>query len=518
MYKVMIADDEHMVRKGLVHLIDWKKIDCELVYAAVDGQDILEHLELYNPDILISDIKMPRMDGIDVARYLWEQNSKVKLTLLTAYADFSYAKSAIKYGVVDYVTKTGALDGIVEAVEKSKELLKREQSEINLGQLDAMKISVMKSIIDGTVFEADAINKLAVQYNLELTDYVALAIKIDSNSLQDPLDEQIHSNMEKFLKMSLSEYHSSIVPLTKNTFCVVIHHISSHYSDIADQICSDIVNVVDSFMMRRVYIGISELADAPHMLSKAYQQAALALSTRFLSEEVNIYHYGRLEKQTGVYSHQTDKFIDKLSIEIQKGLSDNAVQILEQLFEFQMQNHSSEVDIKKDGLLIENKCKKYAAAYNTTLAEVFEYRTETQSDLLESVFFSEYKELLQQLVIATCDYIYELSKGKNNIIIETMHYINENYAKNITLNDIAKHTNVNSSYLSRLFKEKTGDTLINTINHKKIEKAKDFLSNTNMKIYEIAESIGIEDTTYFSHFFKKYAGMSPKQYKDRYSN
>ena len=119
-YKVVIADDEPIVRKAMQALIDWEGMDCRLVRLAANGQEVMEELQIGKPDILILDIQMPGLSGIDLAKYVWENKLPCRVILLTAYADFSYAQQAIKYDVVDYVIKTGAFDDLVTAVEKAK--------------------------------------------------------------------------------------------------------------------------------------------------------------------------------------------------------------------------------------------------------------------------------------------------------------------------------------------------------------------------------------------------------------
>lgn len=112
MYRVMLADDEPIVRKALQTLIDWKRLGCEVVFVASNGREVLEHMEEEAPDILVTDIRMPGADGIALVKYVKEHELPVQVIILTAYADFSYAQAAVKYGAADYVTKTGALDGL----------------------------------------------------------------------------------------------------------------------------------------------------------------------------------------------------------------------------------------------------------------------------------------------------------------------------------------------------------------------------------------------------------------------
>lgn len=126
-YRVMIADDEPIMRKAMQTLIDWSSLECELSYVAATGQEVLEQLRTNTYDILILDIQMPGANGLDIARYVMEKKLSAKIILLTAYADFSYAQSAIKYNVVDYVVKSGAFEGLVAAINTARAQLQAEK-------------------------------------------------------------------------------------------------------------------------------------------------------------------------------------------------------------------------------------------------------------------------------------------------------------------------------------------------------------------------------------------------------
>lgn len=119
MYKVMMADDEEYMLEAMEKLIDWKKMDCELIYKAKNGQELLDHIRIEMPDIIITDIKMPLVTGMEIARYVYEQMLPAKVIILTAYADFEYAQEAINYDVCGYIVKTAVFDKLPEMIQKA---------------------------------------------------------------------------------------------------------------------------------------------------------------------------------------------------------------------------------------------------------------------------------------------------------------------------------------------------------------------------------------------------------------
>ena len=121
MWKVMLADDEKSIRTALGTLIDWQSLDCEVVYMARSGQDVLDHIGQYRPDLLITDIRMPGVDGVELANRLSGSELPIPIIFLTAYTDFSYAQAAVRYSVADYIVKPNVLEELPQAIRRIQE-------------------------------------------------------------------------------------------------------------------------------------------------------------------------------------------------------------------------------------------------------------------------------------------------------------------------------------------------------------------------------------------------------------
>ncbi|GKX27569.1 hypothetical protein SH1V18_00490 [Vallitalea longa] len=512
MFKVIIADDEPMVRMALVSLINWGKIDCKLLYEAVDGNDLLNSIDKYKPDIIISDIKMPGKDGVEISKYIYENKLNIKVILFTAYADFSYAKSAIKYDVVDYVIKTGSVDTIIKAVEKAKELINKE----NVVDTMASKEKFIKSIINESIYEEEEISRNIKDLKLDIGDYIVINVVFEyDENYYDKSAKDINISLYNFFSMGFDKQKNYLINFNKNTFVIVVYDIDTRsYLNRIKKICHEILDIVTGFMKINLKIGVSKIFNDVMNIKEAYEQANNALSQGFLDEDNKLYFYIIDIKQVD-YSliKENDKLLDALCHQIQKGNADESLNLLEQLFTLEVNNVFSEKQIKSSGLLIENKCSAFLADHDVTLMEVTKNTVEYYSLLINCKFFNKYCILLENIVQATAKYIDSYKRNTDIIIMDCNKYIEKNYFSDISVNDIAKNLNVSNSYLSRLYREKTGNTILNVINTKRIEKAKECLEKTDMRIYEVADAIGIEDPTYFSHFFKRYTKCSPKEYK-----
>ena len=409
MYRVMLADDEPIMRKALQSLIKWEDLDCQVVYTAANGNDVMEHLGEMAPDILVTDIQMPGKDGIALAEYIWENKLPVKVIILTAFADFSYAQSAIKYNVVEYVTKTGAFEGLIQAVENCKALLKEARAAEDPEARKAKEENFFKGVFDGSIYED--IPKRSRALGLELDTYRVLLFQF---LLEKGLDQKrslrIQDGLCNFFAMAFGKDLIQGVFLRKDLYCAVVRCTGTHTEEWLKITCAEIMDMTDNFMELYSYIGTSGLQTEIEMLPEAYAQASAALK------------------------------------------------------------HSACEDSEKMVFYTEKLDEETMDAVNPDTREA---------------------------LVKAC-----------------LSYREEHYQEGITVSDIARAVGTSASYLSRVFKEITGATVIQSMNQKRLGKAKNYLDTTDMKIYEIADALGFENITYFSRFFKKHTGMSPKEYKE----
>lgn len=413
-YKIMLADDEPIMRKALQSLIDWERIDCEIVYVAENGQEVLNALKEIQPDILITDIKMPGADGIEISRYIWEKRLATKIILLTAYADFSYAQSAIRYNVVEYVTKTGAFDELLRAIERCKVLLAEKNIRVS-EEKEAHMEHFFRGVYDGNVY-----SNLEIRYEqlgFVLTRYSVLFFKFLMDDSMDRFQRvRLYDSLKNFFHLAFSEQLIHGMFYKKDMYGLVLKSgaESEETKKSLEETCKKVMDMMDNFMELYVYVGISKVHDDMEELPNAYEEAQSALNHSWYdkSEKLNFY-------------------------------SD---------------------DMKNE------------------IAPVISY------------------------------------DSKQKLVKESQEYIERHYHEQMSVGDIAKELGTSISYLSRIFKENTGETIIRTINNKRIEKAKAYLKETDYKVYEVADILGFENVTYFSRFFKKHTGMSPKEYKDQKSD
>lgn len=512
-YKVVIADDEPIVRKAMQALIDWEGMDCQLIRLAANGQEVMEELKSGMPDILILDIQMPGMSGIDLAKYVWENKLPCRVILLTAYADFSYAQQAIKYDVVDYVIKTGAFDDLVTAVEKAKTELRRAEEEYELKNKEVLRENFFKSVFDGSLYKEEEIRERAHQAGISLAGGYLIAV-IHFRPRKDKERGYEYSSLKNFFSMVFEKRLVYSPVISRNVMAVILDEIPEDYKGFMQRKCEEVAEMMDNFMRLYVYIGVSGRSEDILELKKRYHEAEYAEGASFFNEKskINFYTGTMIQKNEDLVS--IEKEMGNLTYSLQKGSKGESLAAFEAILECQEASGGSVSSIVETGLRIYAACRKILAEHGQNIYDIVSYTGSISKRIYNCRHFNEYYEILHTIIGKTADHISVTSSKKTFLIYECKRYIDEHYDEYLTVSEISRHMGVSLSYLSRCFKASTGNTVINYINEKKIEKAKDYLSNTDMKIYEIAEKLGFENSTYFSYFFKKYTGMSPKDYKE----
>lgn len=514
MFRVMLADDEPIMRTAMMTLLNWKDMDCEIVYTAANGQEVMEHLEEGKPDILITDIKMPGRNGVEIAEYIWENKLDIKVIMLTAYADFSFAQKAIKYGVLDYVTKTGAFDGLITAVEKAKEVIMKERTQKAVSQSGNETEAFLKSAFDGSLYDEKEIQEAWNRMFSGVSSYalMMLCFRIDVSADADRR-HKIYYSLKNFFKMAFGEDMICSVRMYRDTFVLLLRGSVYENRKVLEEKCLQVIEMMDNFMQMETYLGVGKYQENPANLKNAYEQVKDTLQDIFADSHKKINFYDKVYTERGRYLPESDTVIHNIEKAIRKGDKGQAMAVFKELLDMQIEYHYSVDNIKNSGIIIQNNCRKVLADYEKSIYDILKNPTDISKRIYGCHFLESYEEVMGEVIEGTAKFVSQTANKKNSLIYDCQCYIDQHYKEYITVAGIAESIGTSPSYLSRIFKETTGHTIIYTINQKKIEQAKEYLLHTDMKIYEIADALGFENVTYFSHFFKKHTGISPKDFK-----
>lgn len=502
MYKILIADDEALMRKGLCTLIDWAKLGCQIVGTAENGLQAKQAVLDYQPDIIIADIKMPVMDGLELARWVCGAQRQIQIILLTAFADFSYAQQAIQYGVSDYVTKTGNMNDIVAAVERCKQKL--DQQRLLHVDVGSRISSMLSAVLSGTLHHEAEIRQQAAALGLTASGYAVAVADLRSAEAMNP-SPMLRAGLEKLFYSLLPPEQLYLCPQGR-------HELYMVFPDCSDtqlrSFCFDCVSTARKLLGKTLYLGVSENSRPLCELQDALAQAHRALQDRFYDQqEVHFFRYVQTQRAPTYAAYFTT-----LGNALKSADLPQAETALAHIFDTQRRQHAPEAQVKETAMMVMHTCRSTLEAFGADLDAVDLDRAEWKRQLQQLQFHQDCIRHQKQLVHAVCQYLALLSTEGGNLLADVQNYMDMHFCEALTLSELAAAVHVSPGYLSRFFRQKTGRTVMETIAGKKIEYARQLLDEGNLKVFEVAQRVGFEDTTYFSHVFKKYAGMSAKEY------
>ncbi|MDF2878699.1 MAG: DNA-binding response regulator [Clostridia bacterium] len=531
MYRVMIVDDERYIRNGIVSLIDWASLGCRVVQECANGLEAAEYIGQHKADIVICDIKMPGMDGLAFAEYVKQHEIKTKVIILTAYSEFHYAQTAIRHGVTDFIIKTEFLEELPKSVEKTIEIIESEkQISENIGQLketiqdslETIKEKFILQRLQGITAPNQELQSKRLECGLEDEKYCLITMEmIDDGALFQDKEHQttgVFNIIKNFVRMVFKEYRYIVIPVETNSI-VTLLYLRDKRGSAEDLIvlCHEILLVVEEFMRFHIKIGISDQHDKMQELNESYKESLAALA-KLLGNNNSVGLY------TPIQNHNAEgnildihKYINKAKEYVRQGNGEEAKKQLQEMIQ----------DISNSNLYFE-QAKTYVLLLCSSWFLIIANYDISNNDyhLRENSFYQQINqskslESLLKTAENTLDYVMTLCKDKEqqkNVLVRNVNrYIRENYSKNISLNTIASHLYVSSSYLSRLYKKETGESVIESLNKYRIEVAKNLLKEPDIKIFEVGTSIGIEDPAYFTHVFTKFVGLSPREFRLKHS-
>ena len=522
MYRIAIVDDEAIVRKGLMNLVSWAGLGCQVVCEASDGQDLLDVIDRVLPDIVITDIKMPRMDGLALCAWLHEHRPETQIIMLTAYADFEYARQSMKYGVTDYVTKSGGMKEVTNAVRRAIEQMEerrllQSKAELHKENLETLQQTFLKNVFDGLWAEQNALYSRAEQLHLHLSAHSVLCREFDMDP--DSLESDGLKTLEPvcdFLILAFKDYQCWCVPLSSTQLAVVL--ASGSEADLTahslESICRKLLQVLHNMLGCPIFIGVGPAGTSLPELASTYQHAQEALNRRFLEEESHLYFYAEDERVSPEGFAPVNEAMDRLITAIGSGDLQETEKRLQELFDLQKQNHIPAEILKSQAMTINAGCGRLHAEHKLAPDNIYQKEVAFYQSVTACRSLEEYKRLLAPVVLETCRQL-QASAEKDDPVFLAKEYIQRNYVRDINLNDIAEQIHVTPSYLCRLYKESTGSTVMADVNALKIDRAKYLLRQPGETVQSAALAIGMEDAAYFSHFFKKHVGMSPRKFQQQ---
>lgn len=504
MYRILIVDDEKIERNGIKFLLKQTGIELE-IYEACNGKEAIAFLEQQQVDILLTDIKMPLIDGMELLKLVCPDRPEMKSIIFSGYSEFEYAKSAMKMGVKDYILKPVDPDEFAKAINKviqeldEQILFKNKEAETGT----FMREHILYSLVNGTkpedirkkakgYFNEEEINRYQRMILLEVNDDFFGRI---GNDLEDIFERAVNGN---FKYLNLNEQQGLLFLEEREEY---------DYKKIAE----DFVNTLGKKYDEKCFAAVSDKMEQPVQdIGKNFDVLEERMENKFYQTECRVFM--ETEKEEGSLFAQIDD--DTLMKKMKQDIKMKDISSLRQDFEslcekYSHNNSFSQVYIK---FIFSNLLKDFYENLPSS-------KEQTLNQEIERLYCSTDFQTVMEIINRNIDRLEKEFASHPQVIhkeIESVKkYIYENYDKEISVDYLADMVYMAPSYLSHVFKKETGQNLSKFIKAYRMEKAKEMLEETHNKIVNISYAVGYPNVSYFCQSFREYFGVSPQRYRDQ---
>lgn len=482
MYNVLIVDDEPWVAYGIANLIDWESLGFTIIGEAHDGLTALDIIIDKKPALVISDIRMPGLNGIELLEKVNELKLETKVALISGYADFAYAQRAVRLGAFDYLLKQIEKDKLLIMVERFKEVMLQKKQEIL--EMDLLLDDLFEFLeLDNNFTIGNFLSSRGLAF--DYPNYRFLCCKYISSTISLFAEQQLQVNGLQYVRFRTGHNKVSIFinyDESKQPF-IMLDYITSHLS------------AAES-------VGISSIGSYDTPIAKLYQESDIAMLTTGFHRE----------NQTMYFKAQ------ELSPDIRKIILNLEVSIKEQTRE--------KIDILLDSLCEECNSQSInvyliSSIYNQVVSLVYKYHG--HSGKINEISHLHYEhivrsyESIEQLFDGVKAFFDQLSGEEvyipNEKAKKIIEFIDNSYSEDILLSAIAKEFNFSLGYVSTLIKKETGVTYSDYIMYKRLNTAKELMNDPNLSIDDIVHRVGYKDYFHFNKLFKKHFGITPSKFR-----
>ena len=498
---LMIVDDDIQIREGIQYGIDWDTIGITGVKSYGDGIEALEDYDDFAPQIILADIRMPAMDGLEFLKCVKERSKAVKVILISAYSDFEYCQKAIQLGASGYELKPLKVGSLIQKIQEMTDLVRKEAEgkEAYDRYVASYREKLVEELFTGMITDRNVIIEL-LRMHFQLEDArnlicMVMAEDKGTEGLGDEIRQYLHSLLRN--DQILLEFRNQLVVLTKTKDSALYtlerqNHMKNLWYQIKQYVGSKGMSLS---------AGISGMVPAEQICA-GYEAALQALGYRFLNGPGSFQIMDRQGKkemaglclppeyEAGLKKHDLPELL-------------NAVNMFGTVV-----LKSENTDLKQIKDLIMNGIVR--------LAQEMDQHAGDGRALEDAAYLS----VCLQLWRTECERIMKAHEESCNAnyssnIRKAIAYIHEHYAKDLLVEEVAAYIGKTPNYFSSIFRMEVGMTFREYLNHYRIERARELIEGSDMMIYEIAEQVGYSDYTYFSQVFKKVTGISPTSLRGR---
>lgn len=531
MIKLLIADDEPLVCVGIQSMLKWEELEVEIVGTARNGQQALDMIRDLQPDIVITDIKMPLLTGLELIKSCRETYGRVPLFIvLSSYEEFEYVRKAMKYQAVDYLIKLELdADALKTAVTKAililREVKHTPAMQIQKNSMQALRekffIRLFNSLFDSDEQYCLQREDLGIDFSASHYAVGYCEIQISENapvsgekllSLCTSTTQMVKETLSRFLPCyvtTLDLRHFTII------LCLSVEQVLD-LRTLASNALQKTLTLLHNYFSVSIRVALGHPVDEPRLIGASYQSARRGFHETSRENPIVFCNVQHSDLEESSHLHEIRTGIRRAMEEIDTGtLTHMFTAIAGELSAFPERRLQAmdaaysilymAISLLPDGeKMVEQVFSHEPDGYRVI------YRLKTAEEIAE--WIRQLRDGLGELLPT------QKHRYKRQVISNIQEYIQSNLKKKLTLNSVAAAFNFSPNYLSQLFAKYTGESFVEYITGVRIAAAKELLNQGEIRIYEVAEQLGFESAFYFSKVFKKVEGISPREYLQKLEN
>jgi hypothetical protein len=535
MLKVLIADDEYRICHLINSIIDWEKLGMKVVAMCQDGVEALDNIKSLSPDIVITDIRMPGHDGIELIDICSEFEKRPEFIIISGYRHFEYARSAIKYGVNDYLLKPIKKSELNATLKKISDqymnLTKDHNSEtefINRLKNDdeVLRNMYISSLLyrESQKYRNKELKEINSEFHYHMREglFAVSIIKLDGNTVRESTDiDFILANIAEKLKTQLSDCVFDHAVMSEDNCMYILLNFSNEYGE---RIKKELKTLFEELLIKKsmfynlkVTMSLSEFKDDVNAFEN------LLKSAKYLIED-------RIIQGTDKFiSNNERKYCNLTETHVFTEFNKDIMQALESMNELKVRRCIRR--LKEQITDIKGITGHDIIQMTKEVCNLYIFFIKRQQLFIENNFLEEYNNKVQgccsmdELFDHLLSYIgnafekavYLKKQEENKPVRLAKEYIKENYQKSISLEDVSTYAGLSAAYLSTVFKKETGVSFLEYLSKHRIDKAKQLLKETSLSVAAVCEEVGYTDLRHFTKTFVKYAELKPNEYRKLYS-
>ena len=514
MYRVIIVDDEPVIRRGLRETIEWDALGLEVAGEAADGAEALKLIREIRPEILITDIRMPEMDGLELIREVKKLDFSIKITILSGYSDYDYLKAAIRLGVDNYLLKPIDNDELISNLKNAVSEIEKEAAislQIRQGTV-LLRSNTLRRLVTGHISPEELKEKAEfLHIPLDAEQYLCA---VCSMNRQIPAGKR-----EQFYRDVIAEksggQQMAFMDSDGNLALLMIFDDAP-----ADRngIQQELEALAEKAMREReipLMIGAGRMAEAADRIRESFESAREALEYGAFLKNGGVIWYDEVPETSRAEQIPDRIDYDRIRDTIRRGEQENLKEYLRSELDAMTAEAGAPHHQVRD--LIMHIAVRITDCFRTIYGSMNAFREPADFDFARLFSLRSYSDMRSWL-FQLCDGLFAANHallGKSTSVVGlAVDYIMEHYREGVTLRQVAADCHVNTSYLGQIFRKETGSAFTDYVNALRIQEASRLLGDPTLKVYEIAEQVGFTDYHYFLKIFRKVTGKSPTELRN----